>query len=405
MWFSLFVFVAVGHAGPSGSPLLSCNPTLYRTGERDGCGRMPECWSCAARHPLAFNCASRANSSLPVNNATLKAPFMLASTQLRVGDAIDSQIILAGADEDASNWNDCVAGLLPRGIHLSPNGKLIGTVQYDASRPAMYHFDIVAFASTSQSLWRFEGPGLVVNNVCAMQDASSNEKHAWMTSSERTEARNAGFEALNAFENYWVSRGGHSRNYQLATAIMSRNRDIMTSLLSTRRSDPSAHDEWLLLGVVEMRRHKLMVDVLLDAEDALTQALLLRLSSSDFGSNNAWPRTDFEWASLGDRDSYLANVRSNLDGCLAKRKLEAAKALYDRAVDELRGEGRHEDRRSSICQTHKSFAAANRAVQLLERAFDLKEGWGWGMDQVTIRSLLIGLKSDWQGAVAKIEGR
>jgi hypothetical protein len=333
--------------------------------------------------------------------------------QIRVGDEISSKIFL-GDDDEATNWDDCIAGLLPLGITLSRSGEFTGTVQYDHSRSAVYLFNIVAFASTSQGLWHFNGPGLEVNNIrAAQEDSTPHVDSNWFTSSVRMEVRNAGFEAFEAFESYWGGHGAHAGNHQLATATMLRNRGIMSSRLLNRWNDPATHDEWLLLGVVEMRRHKLMADVLVDAEAALTRALLLRLSSSDYGRNESspWPCTLPGWASLVERDSHLANVRSNLDGCLSKRKLEAAKALYDRAVKEVRDQGQaaagfrakgdgEEVNDRDRCQTHASFAAVVRAVSLLERALALKEGWGWGMDQVTIRSAMVDLKGDWQAAMA-----
>ena len=72
-----------------------------------------------------------------------------------------------------------------------------------------------------------------------------------------------------------------------------------------------------------------------------------------------------------------ASLRANLDGCLSKRKLEAAKFVWMDGLIQVVAAGEE--------------GSLLAAAALLRRANGLKEGWGWGVNHGDIALTLSSL--------------
>ena len=121
---------------------------------------------------------------------------------------------------------------------------------------------------------------------------------------------------------------------------------------------------WGVLGALHMNTHKLLENVLLEAELYLGEALTFGAGAGlDFSTTKA-----------------VVFAEENLKGCFAKRQLEAAKYLWregmERTVVGMDGMFRNGATRLSNADEKVWVDIA----QLFERAAELKEGWGWGVN-------------------------
>ncbi len=115
---------------------------------------------------------------------------------------------------------------------------------------------------------------------------------------------------------------------------------------------------WGLLGALHMNTHKLLDNVLLEAERYLGLALT-------FGGAAA------------------AFAEQNLEGCYAKRNLEAAKFLWMDGMERVvAGVEAWEKAHSgdAAAAVPGATAAWREAESLFARSADKKTGWGWGVN-------------------------
>jgi hypothetical protein len=131
---------------------------------------------------------------------------------------------------------------------------------------------------------------------------------------------------------------------------------------------------WGVLGALHMNTHKLLENVLLEAESYLGLALT-------FGGESA------------------AFAEQNLEGCYAKRQLEAAKYLWfagmekalrgidtraEESVAVARGEGGEEGEDEKKNDRSRDATASGQllaeAEALFVRSAAKKNGWGWGVN-------------------------
>ena len=121
---------------------------------------------------------------------------------------------------------------------------------------------------------------------------------------------------------------------------------------------------WGILGALHMNTHKLLENVLLEAEHYLGFSLTFGGKAAEF-------------------------AESNLEGCYAKRQLEAAKFIWMNGMEKtIKGiqammMGKEEEEGGGLVVEQKEAASKvllDQAVVLFERAVGKKDGWGWGVN-------------------------
>jgi hypothetical protein len=168
-----------------------------------------------------------------------------------------------------------------------------------------------------------------------------------------------------AYYNSWESG---QQNH--ADAIKGMNQEFarMKSTL-----DVAPHDAfgWAILGALHMNTHKLLENVLLEAEHYLGHALTFGGAAADF-------------------------AEKNLEGCYAKRQLEAAKFIWMEGMEalvkgiavlavEMKAETEVGSDGTMLVEMDNEKLARSellfvRAEHLFERASKKKSGWGWGVN-------------------------
>lgn len=106
---------------------------------------------------------------------------------------------------------------------------------------------------------------------------------------------------------------------------------------------------WGILGALHMNTHKLLENVLLEAEQYLGLALTFGGKAAEF-------------------------AESNLEGCYAKRQLEAAKFIWIKGLEKtlqlMSNKIEGQDAEKELIDCEDTF----------ERAAGKKSGWGWGVN-------------------------
>lgn len=255
---------------------------------------------------------------------------------------------------------------LPPGLHFADDGSLSGVISHDRSieRP---EYDVQFFAvSTAQwqsgrvarLLVRFRVTG---NNVASKSEGSAVKgmegaaaaiaAHAADATEGQVEERTQGA-ADNAAEDA-ATRAAHRalslafESYEQWSRQEQSHRqtiDTMTLHLSTLKMILDEHPRlgagrfWGWLGGLHMNLHKLMENLLPECELYLGLALLF------------------------PDERVVSEAQRNLDGCLAKRQLEAAKFGWMRGMQHML-DGRWDEAERELLQ------AAGK-----------KDGWGWGVN-------------------------
>ena len=313
----------------------------YRDGRCGGCECCPLRWSCLEMHSRGYRCAER--SSVPVQQLMLP---LAPSGRWTVGDAVEASL----SDLRWTSLPNCHSHL-PPGVHLELNASSDGTssalllrgiLGYDPTRPREYSWDleidgVVGDRSSEQyTVQRVRGT-VTVSNVARERGEALVAEVKVLTNND-AKARAAGLAGFRAFEQYYNER---SLSHERSVRLMYSSQQELASVLDHTPA-VSGGNYWNWAGGLYMNLHKLLEDVLVDGcEHHFEQGLL-----------------------YGPDDEIL---RSNLDGCFAKRLLESAKFMWLQALSHLA------DPKSSP----ESLAASR---QLLQHAGSVKDGWAWGVN-------------------------
>jgi hypothetical protein len=316
-----------------------------------------------------YNCAAR-------NNITFEE-VELPTVKIHLDKQRGVNILVYSNTLTTSGWMQCAAlPSLPKGLNFTDDGHIVGNIEFDERREQAYDVDFFAF---NTRLWdwnstesrRDEGQeqeqeilGKIVKVVISFSvtgniDTSSGT-HSYrppgavaFKKQKEQEATKAARAALSrAYSAYQGWEKKHLEHGQCVDEMLSKLADAKAIL-----------DEWPLiengmlwvwLGGLHMNVHKMMANVLIDCELYLGQALL-------FPSEEV-------------KDMAL----ENLEGCYAKRTLEAAKFLWLEGL-QLVVDGKWREARG-----------------VLRTAAAKKDGWGWGVNNGDIWITL--------GAVRLVEG-
>lgn len=150
-----------------------------------------------------------------------------------------------------------------------------------------------------------------------------------------------------------------ARKQSHADVIKGMNHEF-TQMKATLDAYPHDAFGWGILGALHMNTHKLLENVLLEAEHYLGHALTFGGAAAEF-------------------------AETNLEGCYAKRQLEAAKFIWmegmEACVEGIAGlEGVVQVEVANAKVQTKSELLFKRAEHLFERAARKKSGWGWGVN-------------------------
>ena len=325
----------------------------YRDGRCGGCECCPLRWSCLEMHSRGYRCAER--TSVPVQNRMLS---LAPSGRWTVGDAVEASL----SDLPWTSLPKCHS-YLPPGVHLELNASsdgtssvlsLRGTLGYDPTRPGEYSWDleidgVVGDGSSEQyTVQRVRGT-VTVSNV-AHERGKALEAEVNALASNDAKARAAGLAGFRAFEQYYNERSlSHERSVR---HMYSSEQELASVLDDTPAVSGGIYWNWA--GGLYMNLHKLLEDVLVDGcEHHFEQGLL-----------------------YGPDDEVL---RSNLDGCFAKRLLESAKFMWLQAL-------------SHLADPKSSMETLTASRQLLQHAAAVKDGWGWGVNNGDIHLSLASVR-------------
>jgi hypothetical protein len=294
----------------------------YRDGRCNECDCCPGCWSCVELHH--YECAERNGLSVYVHTVDLGA--------LVVGEAV-SWSVAANTSWLAGNvsrgWLQCASfPSLPTSLQFTDDGSLSGVLSEADQRRfsggeqlTFFAVSTADWASTS-SIHRLEirftiESAAVGSSVAAADSAAQDTAHSRLR---------AAFHAYTLWERQQLSHVDTVRTMK----------EELSSLKLILDEHPRLGNGvfWMYLGGLHMNIHKLMENCLLECELYLGLALLF------------------------PSQQVVAEARGNLDGCLAKRKLEAAKFMWMRGMEAMM-RGQWAD-----------------AETVLKAAATKKEGWG-----------------------------
>ena len=156
-----------------------------------------------------------------------------------------------------------------------------------------------------------------------------------------------------------------TRKQSHANVIKGMNHEF-TQMKATLDAYPHDAFGWGILGALHMNTHKLLENVLLEAEHYLGHALTFGGAAAEF-------------------------AETNLEGCYAKRQLEAAKFIWMEGMEACVEGGYRRNWEMEVevevevegvdAKVHtKSDLLFERAEHLFERASRKKSGWGWGVN-------------------------
>lgn len=225
---------------------------------------------------------------------------------------------------------------------MGDNGVVHGVIQSDPSRPRSYNVNFFAFNTLN---WQ---RNMTVLRLELRFTVNENVRDNHHDNEERQAARRADSLVHKAFQAYsrW-DREKTDANYEAAVRDMKYH---LTSLRAELGARPRLGNPpgmlWMWLGGLHMNIHKLMQNVLYECETYLGAALLF------------------------PDENVRREAGESLDGCYAKRQLEAAKFLWQDGLRHLVG--------GEWAQARAKF----------ELAQDKKDGWGWGVNNGDIWTAL-----------------
>lgn len=327
---------------------ITCSGFGYRDGKCHACDCCPACWTCVELH--AYGCPER--NGLSLQNHTVDLGSFAVGDSVYWSIASDTNLKRTKNSNliALSGWLQCAAfPSLPSGLTFSDDGILSGVL-----RPHENEYGEVLFFAMSVQTWRQQivqrlELRFTVKRNGKDEDGGSveiqaNDREAYEEDfiqnamAERKAEREAHAHLTSAFRSYQMyyeeRRLGHSECIGRMAASLSGVKNVLDA---HPRLGGGAF--WVWLGALHMNLHKLLENVLPECELYLGLGLLFPPSP----------------ASLDD-------ARLNLEGCLAKRKLEAAKFLYLEGLQLMEA---------------GSWGAAEKT---LAHAAQLKDGWGWGVN-------------------------
>lgn len=333
------------HNDDSASSL--CTGVGYRSGLCEDCDCCPECWSCAEL--LHYDCARQNGLEVVVINMHKSVQTGQYISWSLVAE-VPPEVTAESPSELDTGWLQCVSlPALPPGLYLSGSGVLRGKVEHDASQPVQYHRDVFVFNTRgwqrTRRVVRLELSLSIHNTVDMTHDSQAYDtiEGSGSSSDAARQAEEQGRQAFRLYEQYAQGRLGYRETIE-------GMKTHLASLHNVLSHHPLVADGlyWAWLGAAHMSIHKLTENVLPECERFLEQALLFPSQATE----------------------RLA--RQNLDGCLGKRRLEAAKFMFFEGM-RLMERGQWQ-----------------AAVAVLSRAAAKKDGWGWAVNQGEIHTALAG---------------
>ncbi len=314
-------------ASVEGVGRLGCtDDTGYRSGRCHCCDGCPRNWSAVELYSEHYRCAARNGLKVTRRSVDLGT--------LRVGDDVHLQLEGLPSREGFMQCPTWVR--LPPGVRCSDDGSLEGEVRFDPHRGPTY---TVVFVAVSTADWDDPEVGLVRLEVTFVVEGNTPPEgfdvHAFQR--RRTQARATADGILDDLIRTWG-------RWELRELGSLETRDLMCADLGRLRALLEQHPRlggglyWARLGGFHMNVHKLLEDALFECELYLGHALT-------FGD------AEIRW--MAER---------NLEGCYAKRQLEAARFMWnDGARQMMRGEWQ-------------------AAAQTFHLAAAKKDGWGWAVN-------------------------
>ena len=330
----------------------------YRDGRCGGCECCPMRWSCLEMHSRGYSCPERIG--VPVEDLAMS----LTPATWTVGDVIEASV-------SGLRWRSLPRchSVLPPGLQLELNTTddstsepallfLRGVLGYDPSRPDTYSWDleidgVVGNSNTEQyDVQRVRGTVVTIINAVHKRVQWIQAQEDLLVSND-AKARAAGVAGFRAFEQYYNE---HTLSHEHAVRRMYSSEQELVSVLDETPA-VSAGIFWNWAGGLYMNLHKLLEDVLVSGCEH-----------------------HFEQGLLYSPDDEI--LRSNLDGCFAKRLLESAKFMWLAALQLL-------------ANTEASTEDLTECRQLLKAATTVKEGWGWGVNNGDIHLSLASVRILW----------
>jgi len=332
----LLLLVVVYHTA-SGSALSCSEPCSgfgYRDGRAAGCDRCPQCWTCAEL--FAYSCSSR-------NGLDVRTIKIAREEKVSVGETIAWRNLVP--TNLSKGWQQCASHpTLPHGLIFTDAGTMSGTVgmlpYHGDADSTQVHLQFHAFNTVdweSGVIHQLELTFKVHGNFPSIHDPDQ----------EQAAEQAAHAAADNAFRAYTTWERGQLDHPQ----TVSRMKHHLAELRAVCEQNPELRGgwHWMVLGALHMNIHKLMENVLPECEVFLSQGLLF---------------PDKEVQRMAGQ---------NLEGCYAKRLLEAAKFLWMKGLSHILDED------------------WQHAASVLQRAAGMKDGWGWGINNGDIYIALSGV--------------
>ena len=341
----LLLLVLGAHVGASADDDTSrCDLLDYRHGLCHECNCRVECWTCTELMSSQYDCARR--NGIPMRNVSRHLGTY------SIGDAVAWSLTAAGAvggsrddsGDDAlptTGWlnGGCAThqALDGTGLKFEDDASLHGTVTPLAEEQIWF----VAFHATRAGIVRLN-LHLYINTHRPAMEAGIRAVDPGISS--------AADAAIAIYRDWEGRRAAHADT----VAGMNARFADMKRILDDKPKSGGGFG-WGLLGALHMNTHKLLDNVLLEAERYLGLALT-------FGGEAA------------------AFAEQNLEGCYAKRNLEAAKFLWMDGMERTVAGIEVWETAGAGNDTAAASAAWREAELLFTRAAGKKEGWGWGVN-------------------------
>ena len=330
--FIFFLFLSISTS--SCSTNTTCDLHNYRLGSHHQCHSEIACWTCVELLSQHYNCAER-------NNITIYNVSRHLGTK-NIGDYVSWQAPQKDNLPTSGWWNNCRTSptLYNTGLTFHDNGKLEGFIAPSVTKAVWF----TAYNTNNNVLTQLN-LHLYVNTHTSPTVHSFETVHPIVSK--------AADQAVASYKSWENRQTSHTD----VIAAMNRQFQQMKTVLDQHPNDGFG---WGILGALHMNTHKLLENVLIDAEHYLGYALSFRDSKL----------TDF--------------VETNLEGCYAKRLLEAAKFIWITGMQEtLKGIDAVLQEREVMGKVNNGGTSATifmKAEELFVRAVSKKKGWGWGVN-------------------------
>lgn len=299
----------------------------YRSGRCGCCHSCPQNWSNVELYSEHYRCAARNGLKVTRRSVNLGT--------LRVGDSL-----LHPAGEDLPSqggFMQCPTLVrLPPGVRFSDDGALAGELRFDPHRDATYNVEFVAVSTAD---WQDDTVGVVRLEISFVVEGNEAPQGFDVGAFTRRQqqasatAERAVSELVRIWQEWEREELSHRDTCDTMCAELRRLRELLE-----RHPRLDGGRWWGRLGGFHMNVHKLLENTLFECELYLGHALT-------FGSS--------EVRGLAEQ---------NLEGCYDKRRLEAARFMWNRGAKQMmRGE----------------WEAAAETMRL---AAAKKEGWGWAVN-------------------------